>query len=102
MNSYDTLTQAIADLRRRGYSEDFSLQSNWIICPAKNLEMHPENFTVEEYYRFEGMSNPDDSCVIFAIKSKDGIKGILVDAYGVYAERLTSEMSQKLTILNPD
>lgn len=102
MHSYDTLSQAIADLKQRGYTEDLSLQSDCLVCTAKNIEMHPENFTVEEYYRFEGMSNPDDNSLVFAIKSIDGTKGILVDAYGAYAERLTSDMSQKLTILNPD
>jgi len=102
MHSYDTITQTIDDLKRRGYTEDFSLNPDCITDPSKKIELHPENFTVEEYYRFEGASNPDDSSVIFAIKSNTGIKGILVDAYGMYAERLTAEMSQKLTILNQD
>jgi len=102
MHSYDTLSQAIDDLKQRGYTEDFNLQPHCIISPSKKLTLHPENFTVEEYYRFEGASNPDDSSVVFAIKSNTGIKGILVDAYGTYAESLTSEMSQKLTIINQD
>jgi hypothetical protein len=102
MHSYDTLSQAIEDLKQRGYTEDFNLKPHCIINASKKLELHPENFTVEEYYRFEGESNPDDSSVIFAIKSNTGMKGILVDAYGMYAEKLTSEMSQKLTILNQD
>jgi hypothetical protein len=38
------------------------------------------------------MSNPDDNSVLFAIESNDGLKGTLLDAYGVYAENLTPEM----------
>ena len=30
--------------------------------------------------------------------SKEGIKGLLVDAYGMYSESLNEEMIQKLTI----
>jgi hypothetical protein len=35
---------------------------------------------------------------VFAISSKDGIKGVLVDAYGMYAESLNEEMIKKLSI----
>ena len=53
---------------------------------------------VEEFHRFEGMSSTDDNSVVYAISSKDGLKGILVDAYGVYASSLSDEMIRKLSI----
>ena len=37
-------------------------------------------------YRFEGMSDPDDNVVLYAIESNTGVKGLLVDAYGAYAD----------------
>jgi hypothetical protein len=55
-------------------------------------------FHVDEVHRFEGMTNPDDSSILMAIQSTSGIKGILVDAYGVYAESLSPEMIERLTI----
>lgn len=98
MKAYDTLTEAIKDLRKRGYTEDFNLQPHCLQCRSLDLHVHPEDFTVEEFYRFEGMSNPDDNSVLFAISSDDGLKGTLVDAYGVYAENLTPEMSIRLKL----
>jgi len=53
---------------------------------------------VDEFHRFEGMSNPDDNSIVFAISSDDGIKGTLVDAYGIYADSLTESMIKKLVI----
>jgi hypothetical protein len=41
---------------------------------------------ITEYYRFEGMSDPEDSSVIYALESKDGHKGIIIDAYGAYSD----------------
>ena len=38
------------------------------------------------------MTDPDDSTVMYAISSKRGIKGLLIDAYGAYAESLSKEM----------
>ena len=98
MRTYDTLTEAIKDLKKRGYTEDFNLQPHCLQCRSRALHVHPEDFTVEEFYRFEGMSNPDDNSVLFAISSADGYKGTLVDAYGVYADNLTAEMSVRLKL----
>ena len=83
MKSYDTLAEAMNDLTVRGYTEDFSLKPHCLECKALDLQIHPSNFVVDEFYRFEGMTNPDDNSVLFAITSNDGLKGTLVDAYGV-------------------
>jgi hypothetical protein len=98
MTYYNTLSEALNDLKKRGYSEDFNLKSDFIECPSLELQLHPENFAVDEYHRFEGMSNPDDNSIVFAISSKDGIKGTLVDAYGMYADSLSDAMIKKLAI----
>lgn len=98
MKSYSTLSEAINDLKKRGYKEDFNLQPTCLQCASLNLQLHPEDFKVDEFYRFEGMSNPDDNSIIFAISSKDGLKGTLIDAYGLYAENLTEPMIRKLSV----
>ena len=98
MHSYDTLSEAIRDLRKRGYQEDFNLTQGGVHCPALELKLHPEEFEINETYRFEGMSSTDDSSVLYAIESNDGVKGMLVDAYGTYANSLTPEMAGKLKL----
>jgi hypothetical protein len=96
MRNYTTLSDATNDLKRRGYSEDLNLKATCIECPTHNLQFHPEEFTIDEFYRFEGMSNPSDNSIVYAISSESGIKGVLVDAYGVYSESLNEAMIQKL------
>jgi hypothetical protein len=98
MKNYNSLLEAVTDLRNNGYSEDFNLQPHCIECATLKLQWEPEKFTIDEFYRFEGMSNPDDSSIIFAISSEEGIKGTLIDAYGMYAENLSEGMIKKLTI----
>ncbi len=99
MHDYETLSEAINDLRKRGYTEDFNLKPDCLESASTQLLLHPEDFVVDEFYRFEGMTNPDDSSVVYAVSSADGIKGILVDAYGAYAESLTPAMISRLTIM---
>ena len=100
MYSYDTLSEALEDLKKRGYSEDFNLKPNCIEYSSNCLQIHPENFTVDEFYRFEGASNPDDNSIIYAISSDTGTKGTLVDAYGMYSESLSTPMIKKLRVVH--
>lgn len=95
---FETLSEAVDDLRKRGYEHDFNLKSEWIECQLLNLQLKPSDFHVDEVHRFEGMNNPDDSSILFAIQSPNGVKGVLVDAYGAYTEALSSEMIKRLTI----
>jgi len=93
---YNSLTEALEALKEKGYTEDFNLSCDSIECRGQNLKIHPADFEIMEAYRFEGASNPDDSSVVYAIETKNGIKGVLVDAYGVYADSLTPEMAEKI------
>lgn len=98
MNFYPTLSEAITALKGRGYTVDFNLHPEWIECPQLDVRLRPEEFHVDEVHRFEGMTSPDDSEILFAVRSSHGIKGLLIDAYGVYADSISSTMAKKLTI----
>jgi len=45
---------------------------------------------IAEYHRFEGVSDPDDLAILYAIETRSGLRGTLVDAFGVYADPLVS------------
>jgi hypothetical protein len=94
MISYDTVTEAVKGLKERGYTLDFNLKSNCIECEGQKLSSN--DFEIAEVYRFEGNSDPADESVVFAIESSNGVKGILVNAFGVYSESLSDEMIKKL------
>ncbi|MET7001470.1 phosphoribosylpyrophosphate synthetase [Chitinophaga defluvii] len=78
---------------------DFSLLPDCLYCASQSLKLKPEDFTVVETHRFESLdSSPDNNAVIYVISSKNGEnKGVLVDAYGTYAEEMTHEMAEKLS-----
>jgi len=39
-----------------------------------------------DHRRFEGVSDPVDTSVVYAIETVDGVRGTLVDGYNVYAD----------------
>ena len=97
MDAYPTLSETMNELRREGYVEDFNLQQNCLECRDGGFRLFADDFKIDKYYRFEGQSNPSDQSILYAISSdKHGLKGVLVNAYGIYSEALTDEMLQKL------
>ena len=98
MYSYETVTEALDDLSRRGFTSNFNIQCDAIECKELKLKLHPADFEIVEFYRFEGDSNPGDEEVIYAIESKEGLRGVLVDAFGIYSDKLSSEILEKLRI----
>ncbi|HEX8425183.1 phosphoribosylpyrophosphate synthetase [Hymenobacter sp.] len=96
--SYDALVQAIRDLQKRGYQHDFKVVEGGLHCTDLDLRLHPAEFQVRAVYRFEGPTDPGDENVLYAIESMQGVKGLLVSAYGPYSEPLNDELIQKLNM----
>ena len=58
---------------------------------------------IDKYFRFDVSSDASDQSIIYAISSqKHDVKGILINAYGIYSEPLTNEMLKKLQIAEGD
>jgi hypothetical protein len=99
MKPYTTLSETMNELRKEGYTEDFNLHQNCLECHNGEFKVFADEFKVDKYFRFEGASNPSDSAILYAISSDSkNLKGVLVNAYGIYSEPLTDEMLEKLEI----
>lgn len=97
-STFDSEAPALSDLARRGYCHDYNLTGAQLADSRLDLHLHPGRFQVREVHRFEGASNPDDMCVVYAIVSNDGVKGVLVDAYGSYADGQATELMGPLAL----
>ncbi len=96
--TYESLIDALVDLKYRGYTIDFRKEPDCLYCYALDLWIAPEQFNIDEFYRFDEYSNPDDTSVLYAISSYTGIKGTLIDAYGAYAESLDFRLAKYLAV----
>ncbi|WP_291866851.1 phosphoribosylpyrophosphate synthetase [Maribacter sp.] len=79
--NFDTLSQAVNTLTKKGFSEDFKAEEKHIVALYSKREYVPEDLVISESFRFEGISNPEDETELFAIEAKDGTKGTLVMSY---------------------
>lgn len=82
--SFGTLSRTINGLKKEGYTLDFNLGNECIICHKSDTILSPDDFEIDKVYRFEGESNPDDESILYAISSKiNGEKGLSVNGYGI-------------------
>lgn len=96
MKNYESLDDALADLRKRGYEAEFETQSPCLYCSDLDLRLIEEEFHVDEVYWFKEDSNADETFVVYAISSSTGVKGTIVDGPGASQENISFEMIKKL------
>lgn len=93
---YDTLAYATDSLLKRGYSINFEVNKMGKLTDNKDLEFEPSEVILMEIHRFEGMSNPADSSILYAVKTRTGEKGIVIDSYGADGSKITSDFMNKV------
>ena len=97
MKVYETLSQAITDLTNRGYTFNFNIKYDCIECVENKIQLKPDEFEIDEVHRFQEMSDVDNESILYAISStQNNVKGLLVNAYSIYADTASAELIAKL------
>ncbi|MGW8123596.1 phosphoribosylpyrophosphate synthetase [Roseivirga echinicomitans] len=97
MGKYTTLSEAINDLTLKGYTFNFNIQEDCVVCAENKSQLQPDEFEIDEVYRFQEMSDVDNENILYAISSSlHNMKGLLVSAYGIYADSASTKLIAKL------
>ena len=91
---YGTVLEALEAFKKQGFTTDFNLDENSIICGEAKFTA--DEFEIVDVFRYEGASDPSDESTVYAIESKSGIKGVLVTGYGAYSESASDDILKKL------
>lgn len=93
------LEKCMNRLEEKGYKDQFRVEKKRLksMTDAKK-SYKPEDVNAVNFYRFEGISDPDDMSILYAIETCDGRKGTLVDAYGRYSDEDTGAFMQDVDI----
>jgi hypothetical protein len=91
---YGTVTEALTEFRKQGFNIDFNLAGDVITHPEGKLRA--DEFEIVDVYRYEGNTDPADEATVYAIKSTNGLKGVLVAGYGASEDTASTEILKKL------
>ena len=83
MNNEENLMKK---LEKHGYTEQFKVEKERLLSLTSGKKYKPADVKAANFYRFEGISDPDDMSILYAIETTDGAKGTLTDAYGRYSD----------------
>ena len=86
ISTYTGLARTIQDLRKKGFTANFEFLNHTFTDVESKRTFTADQLDIIDHQRFEGMSDPDDMSVLYAIECNDGTKGTIVDAFGTYAD----------------
>ena len=98
VNEYTSVATALEGLKHRGFVANFDLVHGKLADLNTHKVYAPEQLEIVEHHRFEGVSDPDDMAVVYALESREGTKGVLTDAYGAYSDPAVGAMLDILRI----
>jgi len=96
----ETLSERMNELKNKGYKEEFKISGNFLQTGDGAHSFSPTQIKVNEHFRFEGESDPADMAVLYAIETDSGIRGLIIDAFGVYSDPEESAFMQKIRELH--
>lgn len=90
----ETLSDAIARLRSEGYSLEFSAVPGGLLrCSDCGVDFEAAEMQIEDIVRFEGVSDPGDEAILFALRGPCDHAGVYSAAYGPGATSADAEVA---------
>jgi hypothetical protein len=92
---YSTVIEALEELNKKGFTNDFNLQD-------ENIKKNPHHYEIEHVYRYDGDTDPDEEAVVYGIKSNSGERGVYVAGFSANSESEAAAVLAKLCIEGND
>lgn len=94
-----SLAECLEHLQEKGFTEQFRIEGLELHSSGTDNKVYrPADVKAVNFFRFEGISDPDDTAILYALETNDGKKGTLVDAYGAYADPDVDEFVKTMEI----
>lgn len=90
----ETLSIVMDRLGEKGYKEQFRLTNEGLKVISSGKVLSPEELKILHRYRFDGMTNPDDESILYALQTQNGLKGTLVVSGNVHSEQNQSILNR--------
>ncbi len=92
------LTSRMNYATKEGYTQNFQVVEAGLRCVESDKIYGPDDLLIVKFYRYEGISDPEDNSILYVIETRDGTKGMLVDAYGAYSDPQVEEFMKDVRL----
>lgn len=97
-NQYDHLVDALQALELQGPLLRFEIQSQGLVALDSGTCYQPKDLEIIEFHRFEGDTDPDDMAILYLLETRDGERGVIIDAYGTYSNAQLGKFIKQVPI----
>src|SRR3546814_12190467 len=73
-------------LAEKGYDQELRITRQGGELQSSGEVFKPKDLLIVRIFRFEGISDPADMSVLYAVEMAGGKKGYLLDAFGTYSD----------------
>ena len=101
MKMYSNATDAISDLHMQGFTSDFHLSGNDLLWVQGGFLNRAGEFAIVRYFKIEDTKNSINKLAVFGVIAlHHSIKGILLNHFRAYSERIPPVLVKKLNELS--
>jgi len=91
-----TLSEGTNIAVKKGFTENFKVVGKGLTTDSESKFYSPEEVRIDNFFRFEGYSDPMDNAILYLIETNDNVKGTLIDSYGAYADAKLSKFVREV------
>ena len=93
------MQKCLNKLETQGYTDQFKVEKKLLQSLTESKKKYKaKDVKAANFYRFEGITDPGDMSILYAIETCDGRRGTLIDAYGLYSDEETGAFMQDVDI----
>jgi fumarate hydratase class II len=81
----EALVDLLARLRRDGFTESLRVEGDTVVAGERGRRYAAAELALVGVHRLDGSTDPADASVAYALEAPDGLRGVVVDAWGAYA-----------------
>ena len=93
---YKDIADAVESLKEKGYTYSYELDDNAINCRELGKKYDVEELSIVESYTHDTGTDPGSESTVYAIESDSNERGLLIIAYGVYADPQKAKLIDRL------
>ena len=98
MGAPATLSEAVDHAVKDGYTNTFKAEATGLRCLQTGDRFDPAEVTIVGHERFEGASSAGDNAALYRVETSTGLRGTIVDAYGVYADEFLADFLRQVPV----
>lgn len=97
--NWQTVSETLNELAQLGFTANLSVIGNRLRVVETGKTFESGDVVIRRVRRFEGVSDPDDMAIVYAIETTGGIRGTVVDGYRVNSDPTVSAFFESVPIV---